>query len=401
MPTPANLPTVELSAFETIELRMAIAIQCWEKVLALPGLQEKQQYEKIASLYCGDPDDDNSISHVDKFINAFCPYEMAFDQESTGGTDSQGSPIYRYLLKENIFQKDIPIYAGVSIKREQLLRKNKKSSTTIVNGQTLHRNVHDAIKECRKMLKHAKDFLNNGELPSGNDESDLLFYVRDKMYAEYCAKGKKAVVVEMENEANDDAEDSDAEDTDVPSTSVPDRWYPKGWATFCLWVCPKVKIITDDLICMTISASGKSGNSRTDQRNDLAKDKKEIRDNSFKLLGPRGMDLESSIKIGVIAERTLQRYDAQHRDNFAILTSKVKLAISIAEKMSNAKSTEEMSVCPFWMNVTNLQNQILDYDQKPDETIDSAKMIVSSLMLNSAQGQNQEPPKKKQKESIL
>ena len=373
-----RLPFIELKQNEIIQLRMVIAMMCWESVCKMESMKVSDQGEKMITLFAGDKSNPNAVSHVDLFVKALYPYDSAFVKDLI--CDESES---RYYLKGNLTMREERVYCGHSINKDVLLRRTKKS-TAVVTGRSLHKYAQEAICECRKALKHAKDHLNSdGEFLSGRNEDDLLLYVRTKMYEEHLRsikqKGRK--VTNVENEDDDTASTASNDDGD---DGMPNDWCFKGYTAFCLWVCPKVKVIPDDLVCLTITCDAKVGDTRKVQRAKAASDKKVERDGALVLKGPRGMDLDSSIKIGAIAEKSLQRHDSHIRDNFAMLSSKLKLAENRAKRMSSAKNPEEMKHCQYWKTVSEYEAKLLDDEDTQDETVDAAKAIVSSLMVQTA-----------------
>ena len=87
--------------------------------------------------------------------------------------------------------------------------------------------------------------LDNGQLPSGKNEVDLLNFVIDKMWDRKKAAVTKPIDINTFDTSSSTTTDANNEETDIQtkgSSTCSPSWVFKGYVVFCLYLCP---ILTD------------------------------------------------------------------------------------------------------------------------------------------------------------
>ena len=161
------------------------------------------------------------------------PFARLYETMDTSSPDAvQGhTKVIPALLTRDPLLVVIP---GVSFSLKQLQQATLLNKR-LITGATLYNRVSNKVlKNNKKAGVYVKEFLQNGELPSGKTTEDLYNYVLDKMYAQLKGSADDAIAIDAGEDAsaNSDNENEAVQESDTTSCSRPPTWYYPGF--WCL-----------------------------------------------------------------------------------------------------------------------------------------------------------------------
>ena len=246
---------------------------------------EELYYRYHGSKYLRSKNDD-AESHVTCFMNMIGPYEAfaghcadVIEEPSRSDGESQDPKPVRKQIRldlSRIMRIEDKVVLGSrkgGVIEEQLHRKvlevtKPTSNTTLVSGLTLVRTTKSAIAAARKLQSYESNFRNdNGEIPSGKNEDDLLDFVRSRAWTQLqfskvpvkerklASTGQKPPDKDPDEPLSDSEDDDDDDDDSVeimascsappanwePTKSMPGDWVPDGWSCYFVYVCKETR----------------------------------------------------------------------------------------------------------------------------------------------------------------
>ena len=109
-------------------------------------------------------------------------YSALWDKEEETGVTT-------LTLKKSICHREEFRYiSGSSITIASISVANQKSSV-LIDGRAIFNTGKKVLKNCKKALAFEKQFLRNGQMPSGSNEEDLDKYILDGMIKALKASG--------------------------------------------------------------------------------------------------------------------------------------------------------------------------------------------------------------------
>lgn len=159
-------------------------------------------YEVVFQYYHGYKSSDKG-GHVESLLDQFLEGKGPFDTCWVTQTSSN-----QKLLNSAMARGDI-IVNGVSVTKTSLERA-KQTSPARISGRTIYNAAMKNIKEAKKMLACERSFLNDGLLPSGQNEEDLMRFTFET-YVRKHFTSKATHVADSDDEDEDGDEDGNAD----------------------------------------------------------------------------------------------------------------------------------------------------------------------------------------------
>jgi len=175
-----KLATLPASLLKNI--RGAAALKCYDFILEDSSMTTVIQEHKIFNYFHGNLEQ-NHISQVDLLLKGYGEYSRLFDEEVKIVTDKDASDkeldSVRQLVLKDIFTgtSAIRYTSNVHITRELLVSPKKTKPNEKATARYIVELAKLSIKNIKKAIVIAEEWLNNGELPSGQTWDDLYHHV--------------------------------------------------------------------------------------------------------------------------------------------------------------------------------------------------------------------------------
>jgi hypothetical protein len=181
----------------------------------MESMKLKQIHSKLFIAFHGAPDQD-IVSFALQCISGQGAFESLWDKEE----DAAG--VNTLTLTSAVSRRDDSRYiSNKNLTVNSVSVTNQKNGVPM-DGRAIFNLACRALKHCKKALSFMKQFLVNGQLPSGTNEDDLDIFILDNMYR--ILKGGDIDTI-------DDAEDDVAADA-AATTTRPEEWFFPGWAAY-------------------------------------------------------------------------------------------------------------------------------------------------------------------------
>lgn len=172
------------------------------------------------------------------------------------------------------------------------LQQNTLNGTALISGRSILDLAKDSIKNGKKALAFAKQFLQNGSLPSGRNVNDLLNHVKDKMYNE-------------EQQSKDTIKDKTSKKRD-------DKWVFNGYVAFALFACP-ILVEQNDRLQVYCEGGEKEGISvsRVGQRKRKSEERSKKRTIEAATYQDRGMNQQERFQKQYVALEEIRNLETE------------------------------------------------------------------------------------------
>ena len=211
------------------ELQDVVIAVAVGKVYEMQTMKDKERKQKAYELFHGDPNDRNSLSLVDQFLQGTGPFGNGAIFDEVPATDQAGAPTgaadTELRVKDCLTRDDTANWiVGKQITKKVLQQASLPkagSSATLLSDQSIWRRGLEVFKEGKKALAFSKDssIFDSSKppdfCPSGKNLDDFEKHVLTKM------RNENTIVLDEENDADDSNE-----------IELPRGWLFRGWWAF-------------------------------------------------------------------------------------------------------------------------------------------------------------------------
>ena len=176
-----------------------------------------------------------SAKQYELFLNGADDYEHLFLADATpNGVPPKGNGVGNYFLEIPTYlsrTEDFKTRVGTTLTEHVLTLSTLKGKNKIT-GLTLYGAANEALKNCKKALAIANEYLIDGEPPSGHTLEDYLNHVLKEFYRRYKSPPKR--LEDQDDDIESNAQESNlSEGENVPA--MPEEWFFKGFWAFYLY----------------------------------------------------------------------------------------------------------------------------------------------------------------------
>jgi hypothetical protein len=187
-------------------------------------MQKKQLFNSLFDCFHGKG---TTASQKKMFMAGQAPYSKLFSQDGSGNVSGAPSDLVVHSFLARLDDRLIKVG---SIVTEDIIGSSTLKTGKVINGETLVVAANEALKNCKKALAIANEFLDsNKNIPSGKTIEDYLDFVPQRMYEEHFHKQKTKggnPIMDSNNENNEDddslnkVEEDSCKNSPADSTAV-------------------------------------------------------------------------------------------------------------------------------------------------------------------------------------
>ena len=167
-------------------VRACAAIICYDLLMKQDSMKLEDQYRFLYNTFHGH-DEKNISSQIKLLVSGHYKYRKLFNIElSSNIVTNRDADISNedtndeILVLKHIYANEKRYVAGEDLTVQLLSAPTKARLSESITGRNIYDLARSSLKHLKKAIALADDWLNNGELPSGNTWDDLYSHLYDK-----------------------------------------------------------------------------------------------------------------------------------------------------------------------------------------------------------------------------